>query len=97
MHQRSSGLQGADVFRQALTGGLVDEIELRIAPVLFDAGTGLLDTRPNQIKLEATNVLHTPRNASMMATSTQRPTLLRFNQGKRDERCARHRPAISRA
>ncbi|WP_245499984.1 dihydrofolate reductase family protein [Rhizobium leguminosarum] len=28
---------GADVFRQALAGGLVDEIELRIAPVLFGA------------------------------------------------------------
>jgi dihydrofolate reductase len=51
---------GADVFRQALAGGLVDEIELHIVPVLFGAGTRLIDTLPNQIKLEPTGMLGTP-------------------------------------
>ncbi|EJB07059.1 dihydrofolate reductase [Rhizobium leguminosarum bv. trifolii WSM597] len=51
---------GADVFRQALAGGLVDEIELHIVPVLFGAGTRLFDTLPNQIKLEPTSMLDTP-------------------------------------
>jgi dihydrofolate reductase len=51
---------GADVFRQALAGGLVDEIELHIVPVLFGAGTRLFDTMPNQITLEPTSMLDTP-------------------------------------
>ncbi|ANL87890.1 hypothetical protein AMC81_PD00033 (plasmid) [Rhizobium phaseoli] len=45
----------------------------RIVPVLFGAGTRLLDTLPNRIKLEPTNMLDTPRNASMTATSTSTP------------------------
>ncbi len=51
---------GADVFRQALAGGLVDQIELHIVPVLFGAGTRLFDMLPNQIKLEPTSMLDTP-------------------------------------
>ncbi|WP_260693337.1 dihydrofolate reductase family protein [Rhizobium leguminosarum] len=51
---------GADVFRQALAGGFVDEIELHIVPVLFGTGTRLFDTLPNQIKLEPTCMLDTP-------------------------------------
>lgn len=51
---------GADVFRQALAGGLVDEIELHIVPVLFGAGTRLFDTMPNLIMLEPTSMLDTP-------------------------------------
>ncbi|MGR9263661.1 dihydrofolate reductase family protein [Rhizobium leguminosarum] len=51
---------GADVFRQALAGGLVNEIELHIVPMLFGAGTRLFDTLPNQIKLEPTRMLDTP-------------------------------------
>jgi len=51
---------GADVFRQALAGGFVDEIELHVVPVLFGAGTRLFDALPEQIKLEPTTLLDTP-------------------------------------
>ncbi|WP_458394085.1 dihydrofolate reductase family protein [Rhizobium brockwellii] len=51
---------GADVFRQALAGEFVDEIELHIGPVHFGTGTRLFDTLPNQIKLEPTCMLDTP-------------------------------------
>jgi dihydrofolate reductase len=51
---------GADIFRQALAAGLVDEIELHIVPVLFGAGTRLFDTLPEQIKLEPTSTFDTP-------------------------------------
>lgn len=51
---------GADVFRQALAQGFVDEIELHIVPVLFGAGTRLFDTLPAQIRLEPTTMLGTP-------------------------------------
>ena len=51
---------GADVFRQALAGGYVDEIELHIVPILFGAGTRLFETLPEQIRLEPTTTLETP-------------------------------------
>lgn len=51
---------GGDIFRQALAGGFVDEIELHIVPVLFGAGTRLFETLPEQIKLEPTTTLDTP-------------------------------------
>lgn len=51
---------GADVFRQALAGGFVDEIELHVVPVLFGAGTRLFDTLPEHIKLIPTSTLDTP-------------------------------------
>jgi dihydrofolate reductase len=51
---------GADVFRQALANGLIDEIELHIVPVLFGAGTRLFETLPGQIRLEPTTTLDTP-------------------------------------
>jgi len=51
---------GADVFRQALAGGFVDEIELHVVPVLFGSGTRLFETLPEQIKLEPTSTLDTP-------------------------------------
>ena len=51
---------GADVFRQALANGLINEIELHIVPVLFGAGTRLFETLPGQIRLEPTTTLDTP-------------------------------------
>ena len=51
---------GADIFRQALAAGFVDEIELHIVPILFGAGTRLFETLPDQIKLAPTRTLDTP-------------------------------------
>jgi dihydrofolate reductase len=50
---------GADVFRQALVAGFVDEIELHVVPILFGAGTRLFETLPEQIRLEPTRIVDT--------------------------------------
>ncbi|ANL31970.1 hypothetical protein AMC90_PD00945 (plasmid) [Rhizobium phaseoli] len=87
MHQRSSGLQEVEPTSFA-AGGLVDEIELRIVPVLFGAGTRMLDTLPNQIKLEPTSMLGTPRNTSMTATSISTPhSIALYPRQKRQTLC----------
>jgi dihydrofolate reductase len=51
---------GANLARQAIAAGLVDEIELHIVPVLFGGGTRLFETLPKQIKLEPATMVDTP-------------------------------------
>ncbi|MCP2635398.1 dihydrofolate reductase family protein [Microbacterium sp. HD4P20] len=51
---------GADVIRQYLNAGLVDEISLHVAPVLLGAGTALFDGAPErQLPLERLSVVDT--------------------------------------
>jgi dihydrofolate reductase len=52
---------GADVIQQYIKAGLVDEIHIHIAPVLFGAGTRLFDALGSQhIELENIQVIKTP-------------------------------------
>jgi dihydrofolate reductase len=52
---------GADVARQYLAAGLVDELQLNIAPVLLGSGARLFeDGAGTGLKLEQTLVVHTP-------------------------------------
>lgn len=55
---------GADLARQFLAAGLLDEISLHVAPVLFGGGTRLFDGVPAEhVRLEPLEVVDTPRAA----------------------------------
>jgi dihydrofolate reductase len=52
---------GADVVRQSLEAGLVDELELHVAPVLLGGGVRLFeDLGPDRPELELTRVIESP-------------------------------------
>lgn len=52
---------GADLCRQFLAAGLVDEISLHIVPVLFGSGMRLFDGVPERhVQLETLQVINTP-------------------------------------
>jgi dihydrofolate reductase len=48
---------GASVIRQYLEAGLVDEIQIHVAPLLLGAGTPLFDESTAGVRLERTRVL----------------------------------------
>ena len=52
---------GADLGRQYLAAGLLDEIEIHLAPVLFGSGTPMFHGLPEgHVRLEPVDVLPTP-------------------------------------
>jgi len=52
---------GADVIQQALRAGLLDEVQVHVAPVLLGGGTRLFDRLdPEQLGLEKTRVIDSP-------------------------------------
>lgn len=51
---------GADVIRQALAAGLVDELTIIVAPVVLGAGKRLFDGFPESFELEHTGVRQSP-------------------------------------
>jgi len=51
---------GADVIRQALRGGYLDEFSISVAPVTLGAGKRLFDGFDHQLTLEHTRVLQSP-------------------------------------
>jgi dihydrofolate reductase len=51
---------GADVARQFLTLGFIDEISIHLIPVLFGSGIPLLGQLSGHIQLETTEVIDTP-------------------------------------
>lgn len=52
---------GASVAQQALRAGLVDQMQLHVAPVLLGAGRRLFDRLgPEQVRLERTRVIESP-------------------------------------
>jgi dihydrofolate reductase len=53
---------GASVVQQALRAGLLDELQLHVAPLLLGGGTRLLDdVGPEPLQLEATRVIESPQ------------------------------------
>jgi dihydrofolate reductase len=52
---------GADLGRQYLAAGLLDEMEIHLVPVLLGGGTPMFDRlHDGQMQLEPVDVLHTP-------------------------------------
>jgi dihydrofolate reductase len=51
---------GANVAQQILGAGLMDEIQINLAPVLLGAGTRLLEGIPPDVQLEPTRVVEAP-------------------------------------
>jgi dihydrofolate reductase len=53
---------GASIVQQALRAGLLDELQLHVAPLLLGDGTRLLDNLgPESVQLEATRVIESPK------------------------------------
>ena len=55
-----SVMGGADVIRQALSAGLVDELTISIAPVILGAGKRLFDGFEESLNLEHVSLLQSP-------------------------------------
>jgi len=51
---------GADVVQQALAAGLVDEVQVHIAPVLLGSGVRLFDNLGADVKVEPDRVIESP-------------------------------------
>jgi dihydrofolate reductase len=51
---------GANAAQQYLAAGLVDEMQLNIAPVLLGGGERLFENVGAELQLEQTRVVHTP-------------------------------------
>src|SRR6188474_1034178 len=52
---------GGTAIQQALAAGLVDELQVHVAPILLGGGTRLFGEGADPVKLEATRVLPSPR------------------------------------
>jgi dihydrofolate reductase len=51
---------GADVAQQCLTAGLLDEMQIHVAPMLLGGGIRLFPSLPELMKLEKTRVIDSP-------------------------------------
>jgi len=54
------GVHGASAAQQCLAAGLLDEIQVHLAPVLLGSGTRLFEHLSGQCQLERTKVVDTP-------------------------------------
>jgi dihydrofolate reductase len=53
---------GADVVRQFIEAGMLDELQIHLAPVLLGDGVRLFDgIDPDEVELEVTRVIDSPR------------------------------------
>jgi dihydrofolate reductase len=65
---------GADVFRQYLAAGLIDEIQIHLAPVVLGDGVRLFEgLDAGRIELERTRLIETPA-ATHLTFSVSRPS-----------------------
>ncbi|MEV6341506.1 dihydrofolate reductase family protein [Nocardia vinacea] len=51
---------GAYTVREALTAGVLDEVQIHLIPVLLGRGRRLFDVLPSEIELEVVEVINTP-------------------------------------
>lgn len=51
---------GAGVAQQALSAGLLDEMQIHLVPLLLGGGTRLLESIPTDVRLEASRVIESP-------------------------------------
>jgi dihydrofolate reductase len=51
---------GANIIREYLNAGLLDEIQIQVIPILLGGGVRLFDDLGRQIELEKTSVIDTP-------------------------------------
>lgn len=76
---------GGTVVRQALEAGLLDELELHVAPVVLGSGMRLLDASLDDkeaIELNPTRVVHTPRMTHLRYEVTGRAPLVLDDRGR---------------
>ncbi len=76
---------GGSVVRQALEAGLLDELELHVAPVILGSGLRLLDADLDAregIELDVTRVVHTPQVTHLRYTVTGRVPLVLDDRGR---------------
>jgi dihydrofolate reductase len=52
---------GANIMREYLNAGLLDEMQIHVIPILLGGGVQLFDELGQQIELEKTRVIDTPR------------------------------------
>lgn len=67
---------GADLGRQCLAAGLLDEISIHLVPVLVGSGTSMfaeLELGGHQVQLETTHTLHTPAATHLRYRIVTRP------------------------
>jgi dihydrofolate reductase len=60
------GIHGASIARQCLALGLLDEIQIHLAPVLLNGGTRLFEHLGGQIQLENKRVVATPTTTHLL-------------------------------
>ncbi|WP_260695803.1 dihydrofolate reductase family protein [Streptomyces sp. IB201691-2A2] len=57
---KAVAVHGASVTQQCLAAGLLDEVQIHLAPVLLSGGTRLFEHLGGQYRLERTRVIETP-------------------------------------
>lgn len=78
---------GGSLVRQVLEAGLLDELDLHVAPVVLGNGMRLLDgdfggDAGEALELEPTRVVHTPRVTHLRYTVTGRAPLVLDDRGR---------------
>ncbi|HEY4281243.1 MAG TPA: dihydrofolate reductase family protein, partial [Conexibacter sp.] len=56
---------GANMIQQYLAAGLVDELQIHVAPVMLGGGVRLFDTLPRLVELEPAQVVASPKAAHL--------------------------------
>jgi dihydrofolate reductase len=70
-----SVMSGASIGQQYIAAGLVDEIQIHLAPVLFGSGTRMFEhLGGEQIQLEPTEVIETPAAVHLRFGVRDRPS-----------------------